>query len=70
MVFTILEVSSLDLEISVMEVVRAAMASLAFPTIFLASNMMPLAWLAFSAFCLIMADISSRAEEVSSMEAA
>ena len=70
MVLIILEVSSLALEISSMDCVNSTMESLAFTTTWLASFMRLSAWLALSAFCLVMEDISSKDDEVSSMDAA
>ncbi len=67
MVLIILEVSSLACDISPMEVVSSDMESLALTTAWPASFIRLSACWALSAFCLVMDDISSREEEVSSI---
>ncbi len=70
MVFIILEVSSLVFVISTMALFISSIWPLTFSTMFLASPIIALACEALSAFCLVMEDISSMDEEVSSRVAA
>ena len=67
MVLTILDVSSLAAVISAMERVKPSMAEFASPMTRLASRMSVSAWAAWSALRLVMEDISSSDEDVSSM---
>ena len=70
MVLTIFWVSWLAEEISSMAPARLSMDSLARTTTAPASFIRPSAWAAFSAFWRVMDAISSRDEDVSSMDAA
>ena len=63
-------VSSLALEISAMEVLKAPIERLAFTVMSLVSLTSALAWLACSAFCLVIDAICSREALVSSRDAA
>ena len=70
MVLMILEVSSLADDISFMDWVSSPMMVLAFSITCPLSVVKWLAWRAFSAFCLVMEEISSKEDEVSSKAAA
>ena len=70
MVLTILDVSWLAADISSIEEVRLPMSVFAFLTTWLVSRMRLSACIAFCAFCRVIDDISSREEDVSSIEAA
>jgi len=69
-VLMILEVSSLAREISPIDVISFSMDWPALATVSFVTPIMEFAWSALLAFCLVMDDISSREEDVSSMEAA
>lgn len=70
MVLIILAVSLLAAAISCMALVKSVIEPLAWRTSLATSCIKALAWLALFTFCLVMEDISSMEEEVSSKEAA